>query len=492
MIFTIAIVMAVLAPLSCVTNIVATTLSAKISTKFAADIRSEIFCKVQDFSAAEMDKFGTASLVTRSTSDVTNVQAFLTVLLRIGVMAPLMAVAGLVLSSVTGGKVSSVLNTAIPVLIICSGIIILIVSRYSGKMRKKIDQLNKLFLETLEGVRVIRAFSKQEHEINRFADVNQEYTNVAVISGRVSGLLMPVIQVIFGFTTAAVMTLGSYYVANGEMDVGALVANSQYISMILMAIILLSAVIMMFPISYACVKRIAEVLETENSIRDGKKSVAEKELTGTVEFQNVTFSYPGADEPVISNISFEAHPGEITAIIGRTGCGKSSILKLIPRLYDPTVGHVLIDGIDAKKYQIAELRNLIGYVPQKNVLFSGDIASNLNFGNQSGNETDWEEALQTACADGFIRTLPGAYDMRLSKGAENISQGERQLLTIARAMAQLMKGRTSFVIAHRLSTIKDADMILYMENGDIKEVGNHDSLMELNGKYAMLYNSQFA
>lgn len=184
LIFTIAIVMAVMALLSYIANVVATTLSAKISTKFAADIRSEIFCKVQDFSAAEMDKFGTASLVTRSTSDVTNVQTFLTVLLRIGVMAPLMAVAGLVLSSATGGKVSSVLNTAIPVLIISSGIIILIVSRYSVKMRKKIDQLNKLFLETLEGVRVIRAFNKQEHEMNRFADANQDYTNVAVISGR--------------------------------------------------------------------------------------------------------------------------------------------------------------------------------------------------------------------------------------------------------------------------------------------------------------------
>ncbi len=504
-IFTIAIVMGVMALLSCIANIAATTLSAKISTKFAADIRSEIFCKVQDFSAAEMDKFGTASLVTRSTSDVTNVQTFLTVLLRMGVMAPLMAVAGLVLSSATGGKVSSVLNTAIPVLIISSGIIILIVSRYSVKLRKKIDQLNKLFLETLEGVRVIRAFNKQEHEISRFADVNRDYTKTAVISGRVSGLLMPVIQVIFGVTTASVMTLGSYYVANGEMDVGALVANSQYISMILMSVILLSAVIMMFPMSYACAKRIAEVLETENSIRDGKKSASEKELTGTVEFRDVTFSYPGADEPVISNISFETHPGEITAIIGRTGCGKSSILKLIPRLYDPTVGHVLIDGIEANKYQLTELRKLIGYVPQKNVLFSGDIASNLNFGNQNGNESDWEEAVQTACAKEFIEKKDGTYHTEIAQGGTNLSGGQRQRMAIARAVMKKpeiylfddsfsaldmktdkelrtnlknsMGNATVIMVAQRVSSIIDADRILVLEEGRIVGNGTHKELL---------------
>lgn len=504
-IFTIAIVMAIMALFACIANVVATTLSAKISTKFAADVRSEIFCKVQDFSAVEMDKFGTASLVTRSTSDVTNVQMFLTVLLRMGVMAPLMAVAGLVLSAVTGGKVSSVLNTAIPILLISIGVIILLAARYSVKMRKMIDKLNKLFLETLEGVRVIRAFNKQEHEIKRFADANQEYTKISITSGRLSGLLMPVIQVIFGVTTAAVMALGSYYVANGEMDVGALVANSQYISMILMSVILLATVIMMFPMSYACAKRIAEVLETENSILNGKKAISDKELTGTVEFRNVTFFYPGAEEPVIRDITFEAHPGEVTAIIGRTGCGKSSILKLIPRLYDPTVGHVLIDGVDARKYQMTELRNLIGYVPQKNVLFSGDIASNLNFGNENGVETDWANAAEIACAKEFVEKKDGVYHAEIAQGGTNLSGGQRQRMAIARAVMKKpeiylfddsfsaldmktdrdlrsnlknsMGNATVIMVAQRISSIIDADRILVLEEGRIVGNGTHKELL---------------
>ena len=258
----VAAVMAALSILGCVFNVAATVLSAKVSTRFAADLRHEIFHQVQSFSAAEMEQFGTASLVTRSTSDVTNVQMFLSLLLRLGVTAPLMAVAGLVLSSLTGGELSSVLDLAIPALILGAGVIILLVSRYSVTLRRQIDRLNKLFLETLEGVRVIRAFNRQDREMERFAQANSELTATTILSGRVSALLMPVIQIIFGVTTAAVMGMGAWYVSAGEMDVGALVANSQYISMILAAIILLAMVIMLFPMSYACAKRIAQVLNT--------------------------------------------------------------------------------------------------------------------------------------------------------------------------------------------------------------------------------------
>lgn len=505
-IFTIAIVMAVMALVACLANIAATRLSAKISTRFAADLRREIFHKVQTFSAAETDKFGTASLVTRSTSDVTNVQMFLTLLLRIGIMAPLMAVAGMVLSSATGGKVGSVLNVAVPVLLISAGIIVIFVSRYSVSMRKKIDRLNKLFLETLEGVRVIRAFNKQEHEIERFGDANRDYSKTAMASGRVGGALMPVIQVIFGVTTAAVMALGSYYVSTGEMEVGALVANSQYISMILGAIMLLAAVIMIFPMAYACAKRIAEVLKTESSIQDGRKTAEDKKLRGTVEFQNVTFTYPGADEPVIQNITFETHPGEITAIIGRTGCGKSSILKLIPRLYDATVGHVLIEGIDAKKYAVKDLRNLIGYVPQKNILFTGDVASNLNWGNENGRDAEWQQAAEVACAKEFIERKDGTYHSEIAQGGTNLSGGQRQRMAIARAimkkpeiylfddsfsaldmktdkqlrsnLKQSMGDATVIMVAQRVSSILDADRILVIEEGKIVGNGTHKELLK--------------
>ena len=452
-----------------------------------------------------MDRFGTASLVTRSTSDVTNVQLFLTMLLRMGVMAPLMAVAGLVLSAATGGKVSSVLNVAIPVLLVATTVIILAASRYSVAMRKKIDQLNSLFLETLEGVRVIRAFNRQPREMDRFRAANQDYARIMTRSGRVTGALVPVIQVVFGVTTAAVMAVGSYYVGTGEMEVGALVANSQYISMILMSVILLAAVVMMFPNAYACAGRISEVLEAQDSMRDGDATDADVTGRGSVEFRDVTFTYPGAEEPVIRDVSFKTGPGQVTAIIGRTGCGKSSVVKLVPRMYDVTCGHVLVDGADVRKWRLQDLRARIGYVPQKNVLFTGDIASNLNFGNEDGAQEDWERAARIACADEFIQRKQGGYHEHIAQGGTNLSGGQRQRLAIARAvmkkpevylfddsfsaldmrtdrqlrqnLAEAAKDAAIIMVAQRVSTILSADQILVIEKGEVIGKGTHLELL---------------
>ena len=501
----IAAVMAVLALLGCLFNIAATVLSARISTKFAADLRREVFHRVQDLSAAEVEKFGTASLVTRSTSDVTNVQMFLSLLLRLGVTAPLMAVAGLVLSSLTGGELSSVLNLAIPALLLGAGAIVIFVSRYSVALRQKIDRLNKRFLETLEGVRVIRAFNQQEKEMARFDEANGDLAALTIRSGRVSALLMPVIQVIFGVTTAAVMGMGAWYVSTGEMDVGALVANSQYISMILAAIMMLALVILLFPMSYACARRIAEVLNAESSIQSGNHSASERPERASVVFDHVTFAYPGADEPVLKDISFESRAGEVTAIIGRTGCGKSSVLKLVPRLYDAMFGHIYVDGMDVKKYKLEELRSLIGYVPQKNVLFSGDVASNLRFGDEQSGEEQWREAVHIACADEFIEQKDGAYHAAIAQGGTNLSGGQRQRMAIARAVVKQpeiylfddsfsaldmktdrtlrarlrenMGGATMLIVAQRVSTILDADRILVMEDGQIVGNGTHKELL---------------
>ena len=501
----IAAVMAVLALLGCLFNIAATVLSARISTKFAADLRREVFHRVQDLSAAEVEKFGTASLVTRSTSDVTNVQMFLSLLLRLGVTAPLMAVAGLVLSSLTGGELSSVLNLAIPALLLGAGAIVIFVSRYSVALRQKIDRLNKRFLETLEGVRVIRAFNQQEKEMARFDEANGDLAALTIRSGRVSALLMPVIQVIFGVTTAAVMGMGAWYVSTGEMDVGALVANSQYISMILAAIMMLALVILLFPMSYACARRIAEVLNAESSIQSGNHSASERPERASVVFDHVTFAYPGADEPVLKDISFESHAGEVTAIIGRTGCGKSSVLKLVPRLYDAMFGHIYVDGMDVKKYKLEDLRGLIGYVPQKNVLFSGDVASNLRFGDEQSGEEQWREAAHIACADEFIEQKDGAYHAAIAQGGTNLSGGQRQRMAIARAVVKQpeiylfddsfsaldmktdrtlrarlrenMGGATMLIVAQRVSTILDADRILVMEDGQIVGNGTHKELL---------------
>lgn len=501
-----AIIMAGVTVFSCIISFLSVKIASYISTDFAAQLRNQVFSKVQEFSAAEMDKFGTASLVTRSTSDITNVQKFLTLMLRIGLLAPMMAAAGLIFSAATGGEVSSVLLIAIPVLLIALTVIVVLASRYSISLRKKLDQINRLFLESLEGVRVIRAFNRQKAESERFENANRDYAVTAMATGRITSLLMPAISVIFGVTTAAVLGMGAYYVNTGAMEVGSLVANSQYISMVLTSVMMLSLVIMMFPTSYACAKRISEVLETESSIRDGKFSMKEKTMHATVEFRHVTFAYPGADEPILKDISFISRPGEVTAIIGGTGRGKSSILKLIPRLYDPMFGEVLIDGINAKEYRTEDLRSMIGYVPQKNVLFSGNIGENLNFGKENGTEEDWEQAAGIACADEFIsKRKQGYYDM-IAQGGTNLSGGQRQRMAIARAMMKkpeiyvfddsfsaldmktdrqlrenLKKNigdATVIMVAQRISTIVDADRILVVDDGQIVGNGTHEELLK--------------
>ncbi len=501
-----AIIMAGVTVFSCIISFLSVKIASYISTDFAAQLRNQVFSKVQEFSAAEMDKFGTASLVTRSTSDITNVQNFLTLMLRIGLLAPMMAAAGLIFSAATGGEVSSVLLIAIPVLLIALTVIVVLASRYSISLRKKLDQINRLFLESLEGVRVIRAFNRQKAESERFENANGDYAMTAMAAGRITSLLMPAISVIFGVTTAAVLGMGAYYVNTGAMEVGSLVANSQYISMVLTSVMMLSLVIMMFPTSYACAKRISEVLETESSIRDGKFSMKEKTMHATVEFRHVTFAYPGADEPILKDISFISRPGEVTAIIGGTGRGKSSILKLIPRLYDPMFGEVLIDGINAKEYRTEDLRSMIGYVPQKNVLFSGNIGENLNFGKENGTEEDWEQAAGIACADEFIsKRKQGYYDM-IAQGGTNLSGGQRQRMAIARAMMKkpeiyvfddsfsaldmktdrqlrenLKKNigdATVIMVAQRISTIVDADRILVVDDGQIVGNGTHEELLK--------------
>ena len=639
-----AVIMAGVTLFSCVISFLSVKIASYISTDFAAQLRTQVFSKVQEFSAAEMDRFGTASLVTRSTSDITNVQNFLTLLLRVGLLAPMMAAAGLVFSAATGGEVSSVLLVAIPVLLTVLTIIMVLASKYLIRLRKKLDQINRLFLESLEGVRVIRAFNKQKTENARFEEANEDYAMTAMAAGRIKSLLMPAISVIFGVTTAAVLGMGAYYVSTGAMEVGSLVANSQYISMVLTSVMMLSLVIMMFPTSYACAKRIAEVLQTDSSIRGGKFQMENRPVRGTVEFRHMTFAYPGADEPILKDISFESRSGEVTAIspittlvndlgyvlcaalgclwaiagkiavgnvqamleytwrfaepfsaiagmvgsfgaaaaagnrifglldaeeeipdsdqcivpddrsgrvtfenvtfgytpdhllmngidltvepgqkvavVGPTGAGKTTLINLLMRFYEVNNGSIKVDGTKITDMPREELRDRFGMVLQDTWLFEGTIGENIGYAEDNMKKEKIVEAAKSACAHSFIKTLPGGYDMTLSKGAENISQGERQLLTIARAiasdpeimildeatsnvdthtevliqkaMAELMKGRTSFVIAHRLSTIRDADMILYMEDGDIKEVGNHEELMKKNGKYAALYMSQFA
>lgn len=501
-----AAIMAGVAVFSCLISFGSVKIASGISTSFAAQLRDKVFSTVQSFSSADLDQFGTASLITRSTSDITNVQNFLTLLLRVGLLAPMMAIAGLIFSASTGGKVSFVLLFAIPVLLIVLTIIMIFASRYSIRLRSKLDHINHLFLETLEGVRVIRAFNKQKTECTRFENSNEDYAMTAMTAGRITSILMPAISVIFGVTTAAVLGVGSYYVELGSMEVGSLVANSQYISMVLTSVMMLSMVIMMFPTSYACAKRIAEVLNTKSTIVDGSFPLEQRPLRSTVEFRNVTFAYPGADEPVLKDINFISKPGEITAIIGGTGRGKSSIVKLIPRLYDPLFGEILIDGVNIKNYSLKDLRSLIGYVPQKNKLFSGNIAENLNFGNENGNEKDWKEAAKIACVNEFIEKKKSGFFNPIAQGGTNLSGGQRQRMAIARAimkkpeiyvfddsfsaldmktdrqlrqnLKESIGDATMIIVAQRISSILNADRILVIDDGRIIGNGTHKELLE--------------
>ena len=500
-----AVVMIGLSVLACLTNIVSTNVAAKLTTRFSADLRREVFYKVQGFSAVEIDKFGAASLITRSTTDVTMIQNFLTLLFRLGLLAPLMAILGLIFAVGSSGALAVVIAIAIPILILFIAVILIVASRYSVKLRDKIDAINKRFLETLEGVRVIRAFNKQSNEMKRFDEINDETTEVSRRSIVISGLMTPVVTSLFGLTSVGAMLVGTYQVMQDSLDVSALVSATQYINIILIAITLLATVVSIFPDAYACMNRISAVLEAEVSIRDPEKEMPAKTCHGTVEFRNVTFSYPGADAPVFKDLSFVSKPGETTAIIGRTGCGKSSIVKLIPRLYDTSYGEVLVDGVNVKRYRLNELRDLVGYVPQKNVLFSGDIGENLNFGNENGSEAEWKEAARIACADEFVEKKEGTYHAAVSQGGTNFSGGQRQRLAIARAvmkkaevyifddsfsaldmktdkqlrqnLKESMGDATMIVVAQRVSTIMDATRIIVLEDGEVAGMGTHAELL---------------
>lgn len=505
--------MIALAALGTALNIASTRLAARLTTNFSAELRSIIFRKVEGFSLPEIDKFSAASLITRNTSDVTNIQNFLSLQFRLGIFAPMMAAAGIILSIVTAGQVAIVLVVAIPVLIIALGIVIFIAAAYSVKLRQKIDEINRLFLETLDGVRVIRAFNRQDFEMRRFNQVNTDSAAVSRKSNTASGSLFPLVNMLFGLTTVAVMAVGSKFVVDGEIEIGVLIAATQYITMILVSIMLEAFVVSLFPDAYACMKRIGEVIETDCSIKEAarKEEPELPNLHGTVEFRNVTFAYPGAEEPVVKGINFCSKPGETTAIIGRTGCGKSSVVKLIPRLYDTLFGEVLVDGVNVREYSLEKLREKIGYVPQKNVLFSGDIASNLNFGKEGGSEKDWQEAACIACAAEFVEKKEGAYHAAVSQGGTNFSGGQRQRMAIARAvmkqpeiyvfddsfsaldvktdkelrgnLRENMKNATMIVVAQRVSSIIDATRIIVLDHGETVGMGTHQELLMSCGLY---------
>ncbi|MBF8970940.1 ABC transporter ATP-binding protein [Streptococcus mitis] len=509
-VITYALIMVISLFVSFLAMLVANLFSSKIAARLARDLRQAVFTKISNLSAKEFDKFGTASLVTRSTADIVNIQEFTTVALQFGLMGPFLLAAGLILSISTGGQLSLVLVVSVPLMIIVTSILGWLSIRYSTRLRELLDQLNRRFLEMLEGVRVIRAFNKQDFETSKFDVINQDYKDTAITNGRIMNILNPFINLVFGLTNAGILIVGSFLLANREISVGSIVANTEYVAIILFGILIGLFIVSMLPTTLTCIRRVAEVLGTESSIRDGDK-LMEKAETVTVEFKNVTFGYDDAAEPVLHHLNFTTKPGQITAFIGRTASGKSSILKLIPRLYDVRYGEIKINGINIKDYKLQDLRDLIGYVPQKNVLFTGDIASNLNFGNENGQEEDWQVATDIASATEFIQGKEGGFHASISQGGSNLSGGQRQRMAIARALMkkaplylfddslsaldmktdQAIRHRfrtdladaNIMIVAQRISSIMSADQIIVIDKGEIVGIGTHQELLESTPLY---------
>lgn len=497
-------------------------LSATVSMGVGKSLRSKVFNKVQYFSQTEIDKFSASSLITRTNNDISQVQVFLNQCLRIAVQAPLMCICGVVLAISSSPQLSGVLVISIPLMAIVLVAIAKIAIPLSTKIQVKIDRINLVMREKLTGVRVIRAFGTVDFESKKFEEINKDYQKTNKKLQRTTNLVMPVLMIILPLTAAMVMLMAANQSLNKGIDytIGEVMAIIQYIMQIMMAVIMLTMVFVMLPRASTAAGRALEVLETEPSVKNPENAKDNTSQRGYLTFKNVSFTYPGADVPAIENLSFEAKPGETTAIIGGTGMGKSTVVNLIPRLYDVTEGQVLVDGVDVRDYDMEVLRNKIGFVPQKAVLFAGTIDSNIAFGDRNADEDRIEEAVKIAQSYDFVMKKEGTFNSPISQGGTNVSGGQRQRLAIARAIVRkpeiyvfddsfsaldfktdkslrqaLSKetgDATVVIVAQRISTIIDADRIIVIENGQVAGMGTHKELLESCDVYKEIVDSQMS
>lgn len=522
LVFEVGGIMLLLVVVGILCGIATSRISSTVSMGVGKNLRSKVFTKVQHFSQTEIDRFSTSSLITRTNNDITQVQVFLNQCLRIAVQAPIMCICGIILAISSSPKLSSVLIISIPVMAIVLVVIGKIAVPLSTKIQLKIDRINLVMREKLTGVRVIRAFGTTEFESNRFEAINRDYQKTNKRMQRTTNSVLPILTLILSFTAAMVMLMAANQVANKGMDytVGEVMAIIQYIMQIMMAVIMLTLVFIMLPRAATAAQRAEEVLQTEPVIRSKEVTKNNTEQKGYLTFKNVSFTYDGADVPAIKNLSFEAKPGETTAIIGGTGMGKSTIVNLIPRLYDVTEGQILVDGIDVRDYEIEALRQKIGFVPQKAVLFSGTIDSNIAFGDANADEDRIEEAVKIAQSYDFVMKKEQGFDSPISQGGTNVSGGQRQRLAIARAIVRkpeiyvfddsfsaldfktdkllrqaLSKetdNATVVIVAQRISTIMEADRIIVVENGEVAGIGTHSELLNNCDVYKEIVNSQMS
>ncbi|MDZ4655067.1 MAG: ABC transporter ATP-binding protein [Coriobacteriia bacterium] len=501
-----------------VTSIVSVYWGSKTAMSFGRDVRHTIFRRVQRFSLAEMNLFGTPSLITRNTNDVQQVQMVVVLALNVMITAPFMAIGGIIMALRQDVPLSALLVVIIPFMAVIIGAVLKTALPLFTAMQVKLDRVNQVMREKLSGIRVIRAFVRSDYEQTRFDEANRDLTETSLSVARLFAVMMPTIMGIFNLSIVAVMWFGGLRIESGAMPIGNLTAFLSYIMMILMSVMMAVVMFVMVPRAAASAKRINEVLDTEPQIDDPATPVAVGDVRGHLEFRDVEFRYPGAEDPVLCNVSFSAEPGKTTAIVGSTGSGKSTLINLIPRFYDVTGGQVLVDGVDIRELRQADLWSRIGFIPQKAFLFVGTIASNLRYGKRDATDEALWHALEVAQGKAFVSAMPEQLEAPIVQGGANVSGGQRQRLAIARALvkrpeiyvfddsfsaldfktdaalrAALKKdtlAATVIIVAQRVSTIMHADNIIVMDKGTIVGAGTHRELMASSETYREIVNSQ--
>lgn len=493
---------------------------ARTSMSFGRDVRAAIFHRVGSFSQREVQDFGAPSLITRQTNDVQQVQMLVLLSCTLMVMAPIMMVGGVVMAIREDLGLSWLIAVTVPVLAALLGLIISRMVPSFRLMQARIDEVNRLLREQITGVRVVRAFTREERETERFDVANRDLTTVAIRAGRWQALMFPTVMLVANIASVAVLWFGGHRVESGEMQVGALTAYLAYLMQIVMAVMMGTFMMMMIPRSTVCADRMMEVLQTDTSVPRPADAVAHLPERGTLEFDGVEFSYPGADAPVLQDLTFRAEPGQTVAVIGSTGAGKSTLVNLVPRLFDVTGGAVSVDGVDVRRLEPDQLWSVIGLVPQKAYLFSGTVRSNLLHGKPAANDDELWHALEIAQADDFVRAMPEGLDAPITQGGTNVSGGQRQRLAIARAVVRrpeiylfddafsaldlatdarlraalrpVTRDATTLLVAQRVSTIRDADLILVLEDGRVVGRGTHSELLDECPTYQEIVASQLS
>jgi len=500
--------------------IIAVYFAAKAAMGVGRDLRNAIFTRVGEFSEQEVTKFGAPSLITRSTNDVQQVQQLVLMSATMLVTAPMLSIGGVIMAIRQDVQLSWLIAVAVPVLLIAVGLITARMVPLFRKMQKRIDTVNRVLREQLTGIRVVRAFVREDIETARFAQANDDVTDTALRAGRLMALAFPVVMLVLNVSSVAVIWFGAFRIQDGSMQVGTLIAFLSYLLQILMSVMMATFMAVMIPRAAVSGDRIGEVLRTESSVRPPQRPVTTKVRNGELEMRDVGFAYPGADQPVLTGISFTAMAGQTTAIIGSTGSGKTTLVNLMPRLFDATTGSVRIDGVDVRELHPDLLWGHIGLVPQRPYLFSGTVRSNLLYGKPDATEDELWEALEIAQARDFVERMDEGLDAPISQGGTNVSGGQRQRLAIARALVkrpelyifddsfssldtgtdarlrQALKrstaGATLVIIAQRVSSIVDADQILVLDDGRIVGRGTHSELLETSETYREIVSSQLA